>query len=183
MLEKQTKLGFKPIVELKKETNLDEIEVQRGIKIIEELRTIFQASKSEIQDDYRIEIIDWLNFHNKKRIENLEIEAKKKFKAGIKVERGLEMIERLDFCVKNEIQILRIQAKKEINNEREIHGGFEMIDKLDVPVNNEISSKSEIKNENKEEMEVHKGLGIIDKFGPPVKKPKLVQEEIILKHF
>ena len=183
LLEKQTKLGFKPIVEFKKDTNDDEIEVQRGIKIIEELRTIFQARKSEIPDDYRIEIIDWLNFHNKKRIKNLEIEAKEKFKAGIKVERGLEMIERLDFCVKNEIQNLRIQAKKEINNEREIHGGFEMIDKLDVPVNNEISSKSEIKNENKEEMEVHKGLGIIDKFGPPVKKPKLVQEEIVIKYF
>ena len=93
------------------------------------------------------------------------------------------MIERLDFCVKNEIQSLGIEVKKEINNEREIHGGLEMIDKLDVPVNNEISSKIEVKNENKEEMKAHKGLGIIDKFGPPVKKLKLVQEEIVLKHF
>ena len=183
LLEKQTRLGFKPIVKLKKDTNDDEIEVQRGIKIIEELRTIFQATKSEIQDDYRIEIIYWLNFHNKKRIENLKIEAKKKFKDGMKVERGLEMIERLDFCVKNEIQSLGIEVKKEINNEREIHGGLEMIDKLDVPVNNEISSKIEVKNENKEEMKAHKGLGIIDKSGPPVKKLKLVQQEIVLKHF
>ena len=113
-----------PVVELKKETNDDEVEVQRGIKIIEELRTIlFQASKSEIPHDYRIEIIDWLNFRNKKRIENLEIEAKKKFNTGIKVERGLDMIERLDNCLRNEIQSLRIEVKNEINNESGIHGG------------------------------------------------------------
>ena len=48
LLEKQTKLGFKPIVELKKETNDDEIEVQRGIKLIEELRTIFQVTKGQL---------------------------------------------------------------------------------------------------------------------------------------
>ena len=48
LLEKQTKLGFKPIVKFKKETNDDEIEVQRGMKIIEELRTIFQATKGQL---------------------------------------------------------------------------------------------------------------------------------------
>ena len=59
-----------------------------------------------------------------------------------------------------------------------------MLDKLDFPVNNEISSKTNVKNENnKQELEVHKSPGIIDKFGPPIKKPKLVQEEIVLKHF
>ena len=73
----------------------------------------------------------------------------------------------------------RFVFKKFMKACRELDRRLEMIDKLDVSVNNEISPKIKVKNENK----VHEGLGIIDKFGPPIKKPKLVQEEIVLKHF
>jgi len=177
-------------LEIKKET-LDEIELQRGLEIMDKFDNV--PIRYEVQDNF-----------------NSKIYAKKETKSNMEKKKGLEIVGKLDTRIRNEIQNFKIEIKKEAkgkmghmngmwdHNLWEIQEGLEMIDKLDVCIRNEIknfkkgieeemvgkldpSVRNEIQHELKPKVEikeakaVQRGLEIIEKLDPPTKKPKLEQ--------
>ena len=184
-------------LEIKKEI-LDDIEVQKGIEIMDKLNV--PTNKNEVHDDFKaktkVEKDIKVKVKKKRELEIVE-NIKNELKKGIEDEMVLD---KLDFPLKNDVQSelkpkIELEFKR-IKEEMEVQRGIEIIDKLDVPIKNENQDdfKAEIKVEKgikneiqvqlnpkiefklgrvKEEMEVKRGMEIIEKLDPPTKKPKL----------
>ena len=164
--ETEIKDDCKTKLEMKKEA-LNDIEVQKGIEIMDKLEPPkdqdgFNSkieTKKEMKKKRELEKVEKLDARIKKEIKNFKTEV-------------MKLTEKLDVRIKNEIQNFKneieIGIEEEIVDER---GTSESKPKI------ELKPKVEFKFKRiKEEMEVEKGLEIIEKLEPPTKKAKLGQE-------
>ena len=161
-----------------KEDILDDMEVQRGIEIMDKLDV--PTIKNEVQDDFKAKIkvekdIKKLQKKTEPEIQDElkpKIEIKEEIKEEMEVQKGIEIMDKLDVPIKNEVQDdfkakikveKDIKSKLEMKRKNEIHDGFK--------------PKIELKFEEiKEEMQVQRGMDIIEKLDPPTKKLKLSLE-------
>ena len=117
-IENEIQDGIKPKIEFKFERIDEEMQVQRGIEIMDKIDVT--TIKDEVQDDFKA-----------------EIKVEKDIKTNFETKRELKIVKNLDLPLKNEIQDglkPKIELKfKEIKEEMQVQRGMDIIEKLDPP--------------------------------------------------